>query len=83
MNETIKEILLRYTGRKFVAAVGVSTFVVFAPSLGITLNELQLDFLQWVLLGFIGIEGGADIVSRVTNIPKQDEPKAKSSSKSR
>lgn len=74
MNEIIKEILLRYTGRKFVAAVGVSAFVVFAPSMGISLSELQLNFLQWVLLGFIGIEGGADIVSRVTNIPKQDEP---------
>jgi hypothetical protein len=68
----IKDILLRYTGRKFVIVMAVCAFVVFAPSFHITLTPDQLGFLKWALLGYLGAEGSADVVSRVTNIPKQE-----------
>lgn len=81
MNERIKTFLLSLMSRKFLLAIGAS---IAAYGVGIQDNIITQPELWTILaplLAFMGVEGGADIVSRVTNIPEQNEPKAKASSK--
>lgn len=73
----MNDLLARFTSRKFLAAVfGVITIVAL-PRLGIQLSTEELTAFTLLLSAFIGVEGLADVVTRITNIPTIEEPVTK------
>lgn len=59
MNKTLKEILIRFSSRKFlIAALGVA--VVF----GAPLSNEQIAAITVLITAFVGAEGTADAIER-------------------
>jgi hypothetical protein len=73
MNERIKGFLLSLLSRKFLLALIASATAYGVGIQDNVITQPELWTILTPLLTFMGVEGGADIVSRVTNIPKQDE----------
>lgn len=70
----MNDLIARLTSRKFLVAVfGVITIVIL-PRLGIELSAQELTAFTVLLSAFIGVEGLADAVTRMTNIPNVEEP---------
>jgi hypothetical protein len=74
MNERIKQFFLSLLSRKFLLAIGAAITAYGVAIQDNVITQPELWTILAPLFAFMGVEGGADIVSRVTNIPKQDEP---------
>jgi hypothetical protein len=75
MKETInwKEIVGRFTSRKFLIVLGGAVIVFLQSRHIITFSPEELSVLRDLGLAFIAAEGVADTVTRYTNIPDVEE----------
>jgi len=82
MNERIKEFFLSLLSRKFLLAIGAAITAYGVATQDGVITQPELWTIIAPLLAFMGVEGTADVVSRVTNIPPVDEePSPKKSNK--
>jgi uncharacterized membrane protein len=76
MKERIKSFLLSLLSRKFLLAVGASLAAYGVATQDNTITQSELVTILAPIFAFIGVEGGADIVTRYTNITPVNDPKA-------
>jgi hypothetical protein len=81
MNDIIKDLFSRFTGRKFLLALGGSftAFEIAAQDNLISISEIALILAP--IVTFIVMEGAADVATRFTNIPKVEPTTSTKTSK--
>lgn len=75
MSQRIQEFLLSLLSRKFLLAVGAAITAYGTAIQDNVVTQPELYLILAPIFAFIGVEGGADIVTRVTNIPKVETSK--------
>lgn len=73
MKEFLKEFGARLTSRKFIVAVAAALTAYGVAVQDNVITQGEVWTILTPVLAFIGVEGAADTVTRVTNVPKVEE----------
>lgn len=73
MKDQLKDLVARYTGRKFVLTIIASLTAYGVAIQDNVISQPEVWAILTPILTFIGVEGAADTVTRYTNIPNVDE----------
>lgn len=81
MKDRMKEFLLSLLSRKFLLAIAAAVTAYGVASQDNVVTTAEVWTILTPIFAFIGVEGGADIVTRATNIPKVEEESPSSTEK--
>jgi hypothetical protein len=85
----MKDLIARYTSRKFLAAVATSITAYIAAAQDQIFTQPEILLIISPVIAFIAVEGAADVTTRFTNIPdvkdaqETDSTRSTSSSKAK